>query len=99
MKAIQLARRFAFFFCFPFVCFTANAQLVTNVVFSDNFESGTTVANWTTTGTSPLDPSTVTNAVPPSPTGVWSAYLNTSADRMHRNLIADNGGQEVNGRA
>jgi len=53
---------------------TFAAGAATNVVFSDNFESGT-LANWTTTGTSPLDPSTTQNAVPPTPAGQWSAFM------------------------
>src|SRR5437870_385880 len=73
-----------------------SAAQVTNVVFSDDFESGT-LTKWTTTAGSALDPSTPTNAVPPSPTGKWSAYMNTSTDRMHHNIIADNGGVELDG--
>src|SRR5436190_635943 len=67
-------------------------------IFSDDFETGT-MAKWTATSTtpSPLDPSTPTNAVPPSPGGRWSAYMNTSIDRMHHNIIADNGGAEATG--
>lgn len=67
-------------------------------IFSDDFESGT-MANWTVTSTTPnpLDPSTAQNAVPPSPTGRWSAFMNTSIDRMHHNIIADNGGAEAGG--
>ena len=63
-------------------------------IFSDDFESGT-LNNWTTTATSPLGPYEGLNIVPAG--GNFSAYMNTSADRMHRNLIADNGGQEVAG--
>jgi hypothetical protein len=63
-------------------------------VFTDDFETGT-MAKWTTTGTNPLDPSTTQNAVPPG--GRFSALMNTSIDRMHRNLIADNVGKELDG--
>src|SRR5688500_12809913 len=63
-------------------------------VFTDDFETGT-MAKWTTTGTNPLDPSTTTNVVPPG--GRFSALMNTSIDRMHHNLIADNGGVELDG--
>src|SRR5687767_8640354 len=63
-------------------------------VFLDDFETGT-MAKWTTTGTNPLDPSTAQNAVPAG--GQFSALMNTSIDRMHRNLIGDNGGVEVDG--
>src|SRR5438876_344135 len=77
-------------------CTGSLSAQITNVIFSDDFESGT-MAKWTTTGSNPLDPSTVTNVVPPVPGGQWSAYLNTSIDRMHRNLIADNGGAELTG--
>src|SRR5439155_4478956 len=72
---------------FMSVAGTLSAQ-ITNVIFSDDFESGT-LANWTTTSAStpsPLDPSTVTNVVPPSPAGQWSAYMNISTDRMHHNI-------------
>src|SRR5687767_6950851 len=63
-------------------------------IFSDDFESGT-VAAWTTTGTNPLEPATPQNASPPA--GRWSAFMNTSIDRMHHNIIADNGGTEATG--
>ena len=63
-------------------------------IFSDDFESGT-MANWTTTGTNPLDPFTPSNAVPAG--GRWSAMMNVTTDRMHRNIIADNGGSEATG--
>jgi hypothetical protein len=63
-------------------------------VFADDFESGT-MSLWTTTGTNPLDPSTVQNIVPVG--GQFSALMNTSIDRMHRNIIADNAGAELAG--
>src|SRR5216117_1016808 len=80
-------------------CAGSLSAQITNVIFSDDFESGT-LANWTTTSAStpsPLDPSTVTNVVPPSPAGQWSAYMNISTDRMHHNIIGDNGGSELSG--
>lgn len=64
------------------------------VIFSDDFESGN-MNNWTTTGTNPLEISTVQNVVPDGPGS--SALMNTSIDRMHRNLIDDNGGSELSG--
>ena len=63
-------------------------------IFSDNFESGN-MSNWTTTGTSPLVNDTAQNIVPVG--GTRSALMDTSADRMHRNIIADNGGTELSG--
>lgn len=71
---------------------------VTLPIFSDDFESGT-LAQWTPTATipSPLVPSTAQNIVPPSPDGQWSAYMDTSLDRMHHNIIADNGGTKLSG--
>ncbi len=70
----------------------ANAQ----VVFYDDFESGT-MDKWTATSAATPNPLTIisTNKVPEG--GVYSAHLNTSADRMHHNVIADNGGSEVSG--
>jgi len=53
------------------------------------------MSNWTTTGTSPLVISSTHNIEPVG--GVSSALMDTSADRMHHNLIADNGGSEVSG--
>jgi len=53
------------------------------------------MALWTTTAANPLDPATPQNIVPVG--GSWSALMNTSIDRMHHNLIADNGGAEVAG--
>ena len=76
--------------------FTNGPFLVANVVFSDDFESGT-MSNWTTTVDSPLYPVTYENVVPPSPAGMWSAEMGRSTDRMHHNLIADNGGVELIG--
>jgi len=63
-------------------------------IFSDNFESGN-LNLWTTTAASPLDPSTLQNVVPAG--GQFSAMMNTSADRMHHNIIGDNGGAELSG--
>lgn len=77
-----------------FVASAHGASPPTIPIFFDNFESGT-MSLWTTTGTSPLDANTNRNIVPAG--GMWSAYMNTSADRMHHNIIADNGGVEVSG--
>jgi hypothetical protein len=64
------------------------------VAFTDDFESGT-LANWTTTATSPLIIANNTNRVPAG--GTFSALLNNSLNRMHRNIIADNGAAEITG--
>jgi hypothetical protein len=65
-------------------------------VFSDDFESGT-LANWTQTSATgaSLTASTEQNVVPSD--GLYSAKLTTSTARMHHNLIADNGGSELDG--
>lgn len=65
-------------------------------IFSDNFESGN-LSNWTSTAASPspLVIDTAQNVVPAG--GTFSAKLDTSADRMHHNIIADNGGNELSG--
>lgn len=63
-------------------------------IFADDFESGT-MSLWTTTGINPLDPSTTQNIVPAG--GQFSALMNTSIDRMHHNIIADNAGAELSG--
>src|SRR4051794_33034477 len=80
---------------FVSVAATLSAQ-ITNVIFSDDFETGA-LTKWSTTATSPLTISTPTNVVPPSPTGQFSAMIVNSLNRMHRNLIADNGGSELTG--
>ncbi len=64
------------------------------IIFSDNFESGN-LNNWTTTGTSPLVISDAQNVVPSG--GTHSALMDTSTDRMHHNIVADNGGNELSG--
>jgi hypothetical protein len=64
------------------------------IIFSDDFESGN-LSNWTTTGTSPLVIDTAQQIVPAG--GTFSAKMDTSADRMHHNIIADNGGSELSG--
>jgi hypothetical protein len=71
---------------------------VGQVIFSDDFESGD-MSRWTATATtpSPLVIQTGTNASPGG--GNFSAYLNISTDRMHHNIIADNGGAELDGYA
>lgn len=63
------------------------------IIFNDTFESGN-LSNWTTTGSSPFVISDAQNA---TTGGQYSALMDTSADRMHRNIIADNGGNEVTG--
>lgn len=63
-------------------------------IFLDDFESGN-MTNWTTTGTSPLINDGTQNVVPAG--GSRSAMMDTSADRMHHNLLADNGGTELSG--
>jgi hypothetical protein len=63
-------------------------------IFADNFESGN-LSLWTTTAGSPLDPSSLQNVVPAG--GQFSAMMNTSTDRMHHNIIGDNGGAELAG--
>ena len=71
---------------------------VTIPIFSDDFESGF-MFNWTPTATSPspFESSPDANIVPLSPNGQWSAYMNTSLNRMHHNIIDDNGGAELSG--
>jgi len=69
---------------------SATAQ---KVVFYDDFESGT-LDNWTATAGSPL---TIDNANADPPGGRYSAHATSEANRMHHNLIADNGGLEVSG--
>jgi hypothetical protein len=64
------------------------------VVFSDDFESGN-MNNWTQTTSAALTASTDQNVIPAG--GQYSAKLTTSAARMHRNLLADNGGAELDG--
>lgn len=71
------------------------AQAAT-MVFSENFESGLLSA-WTTTATSPLAIDNTANVEPSG--GTYSALLDNSLDRMHHNLIADNGGSELSGYA
>jgi hypothetical protein len=63
-------------------------------VFSDDFESGA-LANWTTTVATPLLITNGQNVVPAA--GTHSAIMTNQNGRMHRNLIADNGGSEVSG--
>ncbi|HWN97160.1 MAG TPA: hypothetical protein VNT99_19170 [Methylomirabilota bacterium] len=63
-------------------------------IFTDDFESGT-LANFTTTGSSPLTIAAGTNIVPVG--GANAALVDNSLDRMHRNIIADNGGSEISG--
>lgn len=72
----------------------AQVTVAQTTIFSDYFESGN-MSLWTTTGTNPLDIQSGTNIVPVA--GNFSAYLNTSIDRMHHNIIGDNGGSELSG--
>lgn len=66
------------------------------VVFMDDFESGS-LSNWTSTAAtpSPLTISSARNVVPVL--GTYSAAVDTALDRMHNNIVADNGGSEVAG--
>lgn len=68
------------------------------VVFADDFESGN-MSKWTSTAASPnaspLTISTSQNVVPV--VGLYSAAVDNTADRMHHNIVADNGGSEVAG--
>jgi hypothetical protein len=66
-------------------------------IFSDNFESGT-MNLWTVTSATTPNPLTIAtpqNVIPAG--GQFSAYLNVSADRMHHNIIGDNGGADLSG--
>ena len=72
---------------------TAHAAVMFTI-FSDDFESGT-LANWTTSATSPFTISNARNVVPAL--GTFSAAQDISTDRMHHNIIADNGGVEPTG--
>jgi hypothetical protein len=65
-------------------------------IFADDFETGN-LSLWTVSSTTPNPLAIVTtqNAAPSG--GQYSAYADLSADRMHRNIIGDNGGQEVSG--
>jgi len=69
---------------------TAGAQ---KGVFYDNFESGT-LDNWTATYGTPL---TINHGNADPLGGMYSAHASSQGDRMHHNLIADNGGVEVSG--
>ena len=67
------------------------------IVFSDDFESGN-MNNWTQTSATAgtnfvID--TAQNIIPAG--GQFSAKLDSSADRMHNNILADNGGLDVTG--
>jgi hypothetical protein len=63
-------------------------------IFFDDFESGN-LNNWTTTATNPFTIDSTRNAVPGG--GIFSALQDISTDRMHHNIIADNGGVEPTG--
>jgi hypothetical protein len=66
------------------------------VIFQDDFESGN-LNNWTiTTGTTNnLTIVNTQNAVPVG--GTFAAQIDFSSDRMHHNIIADNGGTDLGG--
>ncbi len=87
--------RFFLLFALAMACAAATTNAAT--IFYDDFESGT-MSNWTqtsaTAGTNLVN-DTAQNIVPAG--GTRSAKLDSSIDRMHRNIIADNGGQEVDG--
>ncbi len=63
-------------------------------IFSDDFENGT-LSLWTASAGSSLEITNYGGSVPGL--GQFGAYANVSADRMHHNIIADNGGQELSG--
>jgi len=63
-------------------------------IFQDNFESGN-LNLWTATTANPM---TIDNTQNFSPAGgTFSAKVDNSLDRMHRNIIGDNGGSEISG--
>jgi hypothetical protein len=71
------------------------AAQTTNMLFYDDFESGS-LANWTVlSGASVLDISTAANVVPNG--GTYSAYLNSSLDKMYHNLYSEVAGWSVFG--
>ncbi len=63
-------------------------------VFADDFESGT-LSNWWVYAATPMGISTFTNSVPGN--GLYAAVFTNNLSRMHRNIIADNGGSELSG--
>ena len=71
----------------------AQCALAEVTIFTDGFELGT-VNYWTSDGT-PLKIDNTKSIFPAI--GAYSALMDYSADRMHRNIIADNGGSEVDG--
>lgn len=86
--------RFPMFLAAALVVVGLSATAPAAIIFSDDFESGS-MSNWTTTGTNPLVISDSQNVVPAG--GLFSARMDTSIDRMHHNIIADNGGSELSG--
>lgn len=72
----------------------AQCALAEVTIFTDGFELGT-VNYWTASGTSPLTIDNTRSIFPAI--GTFSAHANLSLNRMHRNIIADNGGSEVDG--
>ena len=94
MKVTQFAKLFAIA-ALAIGGFAANASAA--IIFSDNFESGN-MNNWTgTTGIAAnlMIASTAQNVVPAG--GTYSAAIDNSLDRMHRNIIGDNAGAELSG--
>lgn len=86
--------RFLTFFAAALVAVGLSTASTAAIIFSDDFESGN-LNNWTTTATSPLVISDSQNIVPAG--GLFSAMMDVSTDRMHHNIIADNGGNELSG--
>jgi hypothetical protein len=73
---------------------TFSSAALGQTIFQDNFESGS-LSLWTATTANPM---TIDNTQNFSPVGgTFSAKIDNSLDRMHRNIIADNGGQEITG--
>ncbi len=67
---------------------------LTEPVFADDFEGGT-LSNWWVYASTPLAVATPGNRVPEE--GQYSAVFTSNVSRMHRNLVADLGGQELSG--
>src|SRR5215208_4524063 len=67
------------------------------IIFSDDFESGN-MNNWTQTGATVGSSYVIDNTQNIVPVGgQFSAKMDSSADRMHNNILADNGGLDVTG--
>ncbi len=74
------------------ISLTAAAQ--PTYIFYDDFESGN-LNNWTASGTSPLAIDNTRNADPSA--GIFGAHASLSLNRMHHNIIGNNGGLELSG--